>query len=208
MSSLAIEPIAKFKIAIVGDPGVGKTCIFARYSEGTFSDSGFSRSAAEATFTTTLTVDSEQVKLTIVDTGDQDKFKNVTASYYRGVNAFLLCFSLANRDSFEGITGYFKECNENAFGGNIKILVGTKLDLVDQRAVTDEDAKATLKKLGITTYMEISSKNNTNVDQLFVEVTRSLLKDKKVEDGLNDKILSPRPKSGQTDKKKRGCILI
>jgi len=124
--------LCNFKIIVLGDSGVGKTCLINRYVSGFYIDS----------YTATLGIDfkvkriereDDSLNLQIWDTAGQERFKTITRSYFQGCAGVLLLFSLTNIDSFKSIEKWISQLDDHVDKGLGKILVGTKVDSPDQR---------------------------------------------------------------------------
>lgn len=164
-----------FKTIIIGDSGVGKSCLLTRFTENHYNDK----------YTTTIGVDfkiktiiinGKLIKLQIWDTAGQERFRTITTSYYRGSHLIILCYDITDINTFENLETWIEEIKK--FGKNTAkvVLCGTKCDLRQQRAITKEEGQMYAKKHGFLFY-EISSKNNINIDDLFDESSKLLLKD-------------------------------
>ena len=111
----------------------------------------------------------------IYDTAGHERFRTITTSYYRGAHAIVIVFDVTERQSFEHVEKWLGEINKFAKENVLIFLVGNKIDLNDKRVVTFEEAKGISERYKIQ-YFETSAKNNTNVEQMFVESTEIYLK--------------------------------
>ena len=212
MSNIEIEDIKdiengtkkenfKFKILLVGDSGVGKTCLFNRFTDGSFNET---KATVGAGFTfKTYEVKNDIIIFEIWDTAGQERYKSVTSGYYKGSKGVLIVYDITKLDTFEKIEQWLSEVKEKA-GNEIKvILVGNKLDLEDRREVSlDQSAeKASILNCPL---METSALDNTNVEKAFKELLIEIYKDIKKSPELEggDKKLSG-GKSLDTEKKSK-----
>jgi Ras-related protein Rab-1A len=148
---------ACFKVIVIGNSGVGKTCIVRRYVDNLFSQS----------FITTIGIDfkiqkvirdDKHIKLQIWDTAGQERFRTITASYYRGCDAVVLVYDVTDRDSFESVSNWALSLSRHVDEKCIvKILVGNKMDNEKARKVTYSEGATLAKKMGIS-FFECSSK--------------------------------------------------
>ena len=212
MSNIEIEDIKdiengtkkenfKFKILLVGDSGVGKTCLFNRFTDGSFNET---KATVGAGFTfKTYEVKNDIIIFEIWDTAGQERYKSVTSGYYKGSKGVLIVYDITKLDTFEKIEQWLSEVKEKA-GNEIKVvLVGNKLDLEDRREVSlDQSAeKASILNCPL---METSALDNTNVEKAFKELLIEIYKDIKKSPELEggDKKLSG-GKSLETEKKSK-----
>ena len=116
-----------------------------------------------------IEIDNKKIKLQIWDTAGQERFRTITTSYYKGAHAILIVFDITEKDSFEHIKNWMADIDKFAKQGVLRILVGNKCDLENQRAVSKEEVNELSEKYGIK-YIETSAKDTINIDTLFVEV--------------------------------------
>ena len=122
---------------LLGDSGVGKSCIIIRYIENNFS-SNLMNSIGVDFKLKNIEIDSKKIKLQIWDTAGQERFKTITTSYYKGAHAILIVFDITDRDSFDHVRNWMADIDKFAKEGVLRILVGNKCDLIDKRQVTKE----------------------------------------------------------------------
>uniref|UniRef100_A0A0N5AUV5 Ras-related protein Rab-43 n=1 Tax=Syphacia muris TaxID=451379 RepID=A0A0N5AUV5_9BILA len=181
-----------FKIVLIGDMGVGKTCVVQRFKNGTFIERQGTTIGVDFTMKT-MVVDGKRVKLQIWDTGGQERFRTITQSYYRSANGIILCYDITCRQSFESLDRWIEDVTKFAAPNVAKVLIGirfsvfnsafkqnqssaTKSDLDDERVVSYEEGKAVAAMKGMCFFEETSSKNNLNVDNAFHELACELKK--------------------------------
>lgn len=121
-----------FKFLVVGDSGVGKSCLVERFSEGRFSKSFVPTIGVDFKIRSLNTTGGKKVKLQIWDTAGQERFRAITASYYRGGNAIVLCYDTTDRTTFENLRTWLKEIRSYARYDCRIMLVGTKTDLANR----------------------------------------------------------------------------
>jgi small GTP-binding protein len=155
-----------FKVVVIGDSGVGKSCLLIRFAEDKFSDEHVSTIGVDFT-NRTVDVGGDQVKLQLWDTAGQERFRTVTSTYYRGAQGIVVIFDVTERRSFESIQAWVADVDKWASQGTVKILVGNKTDLHDRRQVTTEEGEALAQSLRMT-YYETSARENYNVEEAFL----------------------------------------
>ncbi|CAI5447828.1 unnamed protein product [Caenorhabditis angaria] len=162
-----------FKIVLIGDMGVGKTCVVQRFRNGTFVDRQGTTIGVDFTMKT-LVVDGKRVKLQIWDTGGQERFRTITQSYYRSANGIVLCYDMTCKQSFSSLQRWIDDVSKFAAPNVVKLLIGTKCDLEDQRAVDRDEAEMLQRANGMFEMLETSAKGNVNVDNAFLELATIL----------------------------------
>eukprot|EP01125_Pyxidicula_operculata_P004641 TRINITY_DN1745_c0_g1_i1.p1 TRINITY_DN1745_c0_g1~~TRINITY_DN1745_c0_g1_i1.p1 ORF type:complete len:126 (-),score=14.32 TRINITY_DN1745_c0_g1_i1:115-492(-) len=108
------------------------------------------------------------------DTAGQERYRTIITSYYRGSQAILIVYDITNRVSFDNVTEWLNEIAKHASDDVLKILVGSKSDLDENRSVSYEEGQKFADSHGMPFY-EISSKMNTNIDEIFENATTQLL---------------------------------
>lgn len=160
-----------FKILLIGDSGVGKSCVLLRFADDTFSESHISTIGVDFKIRT-VELHNKIAKLQIWDTAGQERFRTITSSYYRGAHAMMIVYDVGDLQSFNNIKNWLLECDRYASESVIKILVGNKCD-TPKRAVSYEMGREFAESLGIQ-FVETSAKNGTNVEKAFMTITELL----------------------------------
>ena len=124
------ENIKDIKIIILGNSGVGKTCIINRYIFNQFNsdnDSTFGSSLSSKA----IKKDKIKYKLNIWDTTGQEKYQSITNLFIKGANAIILVYSIDSLSSFEGLNFWYESIKEHLQGNDyILFVVGSKSDLI------------------------------------------------------------------------------
>ena len=121
-----------------------------------------------------ITVKNKKIKLQIWDTAGQERFRTITTSYYKGAQAIIVVYDITDRDSFEHVKNWMADCDKFAKEGVLRILAGNKYDLNNIRKVGKDEAEELSNKYGIQ-YIEVSAKDNNNVEELFINTTEIFL---------------------------------
>ncbi|XP_017366542.1 ras-related protein Rab-26 isoform X2 [Cebus imitator] len=140
-----------FKVMLVGDSGVGKTCLLVRFKDGAFLAGTFISTVGIDFRNKVLDVDGVKVKLQMWDTAGQERFRSVTHAYYRDAHALLLLYDVTNKASFDNI----------------------QVDSAHERVVKREDGEKLAKEYGLP-FMETSAKTGLNVDLAFTAMAKEL----------------------------------
>jgi len=165
-----------FKLVLIGDSGVGKSCLLLRFADDNFTDSYISTIGVDFRFRT-ITIDKKTVKLQIWDTAGQERFRTITSAYYRGADGIIMVYDVTSMESFDHVEEWLNEVERHANESTSKLLVGNKADLVDEKQVTEEQAQRFADKLGIS-FLETSAKTSTNVDAAFHTMAQELIKNR------------------------------
>jgi len=171
-SAVAADYDLLYKLLIIGDSGVGKSCLLLRFSDDIFTDSFISTIGVDFKIRT-LEINGQKVKLQIWDTAGQERFRTITSSYYRGAHGIIVVYDVTNQKSYDDIEKWLKEIDTFAGQHVQKLLVGNKCDLVNDRVIPVEQGKALADKLGIP-FIETSAKSATNVDAAFEQMAADI----------------------------------
>ncbi|XP_070185263.1 ras-related protein Rab-26-like isoform X3 [Littorina saxatilis] len=129
------------KVMLIGDSGVGKTCLLVRFKDGTFLSGSFISTVGIDFRNKVVEVDGAKVKLQIWDTAGQERFRSITRAYYRDANALLLLYDVTNKASFDNIRAWLAEINEYAQEDVVIMLLGNKCDSAAERVIRKEDGE-------------------------------------------------------------------
>ncbi|KMT01694.1 hypothetical protein BVRB_9g211500 [Beta vulgaris subsp. vulgaris] len=163
-----------FKLLLIGDSGVGKSCLLLRFADDSYLDSYISTIGVDFKIRT-VDQDGKTIKLQIWDTAGQERFRTITSSYYRGAHGIIVVYDITDQESFNNVKQWLSEIDRYASNNVNKLLVGNKSDLTANRAVSYETAKAYADEIGIP-FLETSAKDATNVEQAFLTMTEDIKK--------------------------------
>ena len=120
-------------------------------------------------------VEDKVFRLQIWDTIGQENFRSITKIFYRNTHAVILCYSIGDRQSFEHLESWLKEIRTQCPPDVAIYLTGCKKDLPEgQRAVSKEKALAYKSEFELSYFSETSAKENSNIEQLFVDISKFL----------------------------------
>ncbi|KAI8077819.1 ras family-domain-containing protein [Halteromyces radiatus] len=162
------------KLLLIGDSGVGKSCLLLRFSDDSFTPSFITTIGIDFKIRT-IELDGKRIKLQIWDTAGQERFRTITTAYYRGAMGILLVYDVTDERSFGNVRNWFSNIEQHANEGVNKILIGNKCDMEDKRVVTKEQGEALANELGIQ-FMETSAKANIGVEEAFFDLARDIKK--------------------------------
>jgi len=154
-----------FKLLLIGDSGVGKSCLLLRFADDTYTQSYISTIGVDFKIRT-IDLDGKTVKLQIWDTAGQERFRTITSSYYRGAHGIIIVYDVTDRESFNNVKHWIQEIEKYAADGVKKLLVGNKCDLASKKVVSYDEAKELADSYQIN-FMETSAKNSHNVEDTF-----------------------------------------
>ncbi|KAK9452904.1 ras family-domain-containing protein [Dipodascopsis uninucleata] len=160
------------KLLLIGDSGVGKSCLLLRFSEDSFTPSFITTIGIDFKIRT-IDLDGKRIKMQIWDTAGQERFRTITTAYYRGAMGILLVYDVTDEKSFNNIRNWFSNVEQHASEGVNKLLIGNKCDWEEKRAVSAEQGKALANELGIP-FIEASAKANINVEEAFISLARQI----------------------------------
>lgn len=168
-----IRPDYIFKILVVGNSSSGKTSILNRFIDDNFNQSHISTIAVDLKIKN-LEFNNKNIKLQIWDLAGQERFKIITSSYYKEINAIIIVFDVTNKNSYDSIKNWIDSINMFAPKNINLILVGNKIDLNNIRVIDKIDAEYMALDLD-SIYIETSAKDNINIDKLFNIICTLLL---------------------------------
>jgi len=161
------------KLLLIGDSGVGKSCLLLRFSDDSFTTSFITTIGIDFKIKT-IELDGKRIKLQIWDTAGQERFRTITTAYYRGAMGILLVYDVTDEQSFQNIRNWIRNIEQHAADNVDKILVGNKCDMQD-KVVEKTKGQALADEYGIK-FFETSAKTNTNVVEAFTSIAKDIKK--------------------------------
>ena len=155
----------KFKMIVVGDQNTGKSCIINRYANNIFQEN-YQATIGLDFQTKIVTINNQDVHLTLYDTAGQEKFRSLIPLYIREAQIILIVYDVTNKESFESIPRWFSDILNVKNDEAVFVLIGNKIDLTDNRKVTYDEGKKLANEKNII-FEELSAKNGTNFNELF-----------------------------------------
>jgi len=192
-----------FKLLLIGDSGVGKSCLLLRFADDTYTESYISTIGVDFKIRT-IELDGKTIKLQIWDTAGQERFRTITSSYYRGAHGIIVVYDVTDEESFNNVKTWLNEINRYANENVNKLLVGNKSDLTSKKVVDHATAKAFADEIGIP-FLETSAKSAENVEQAFMRMAQEIKKQMASQPAMN-KPNTVRPGEGRAlPSGKSGC---
>ena len=183
-STLNISYDFLFKVSLIGDAATGKTSIITRFIDDVFKEETSTTIGVDFKIVSLDLGENTYAKMQIWDTCGSERFKSITASFLKSCSAFILVFDLNRKNTFKSIENWIKIINENT-KPKFLILIGNKCDLI--RDVNKDEIISFCEKNKLN-YIEISVKENKNVEKIFKEVAYQLYKDIKIKKSENKNV--------------------
>ena len=170
-----ISPKTDFtlKFIIVGNAAVGKSNISYRFSKGLFAEEYKATVGMDFAFKN-ITVRDKNIRIQIWDTAGQECFKSISRGYYKSSVCGLIVYDITSRESFNNVSTWVEECQNNGPRTITLVLVGNKSDLEENRVVKYEEGEELANRYNMKFY-ETSAFNGNNVDKLFYDTTEIIL---------------------------------
>ncbi|KAI3992157.1 hypothetical protein MKX01_015048 [Papaver californicum] len=171
-----------FKYIIIGDTGVGKSCLLLQFTDKRY------QPVHDITIgvdfgARMITIDNKPIKLQIWDTAGQESFRSITGFYYRGAAGALLVYDITRRETFDHLASWLEFVRQHVNANMTIMLIGNKGDLAHRRAVSTEEGEKFARENGLI-FMEASAKTAQNVEEAFISTAAVIYK--KTRDGVFD----------------------
>ena len=190
-----------YKVLLLGDSTVGKTCFLLRYCDKTFQEAHLSTIGLDYRLKSMILQSGKNIKLQIWDTAGQDRFRAITKNYYKGANGIILIYDVTNLQSYENVKNWINQIKEEANPNVVVYLAGNKIDVEDKdRAVKTEEGQKIADDYNLPFY-ETSAKNGINVNKVFENIVEKI-------DEVYSKFEVPKGEAKNklfTGKTKKGC---
>lgn len=167
------------KYIIIGDTGVGKSCLLQQFIDNKFM-AVLAHTIAIEFASKIIRVGDQKVKLQIWDTAGQERFRSVTRSYYRNTAIALLVYDVTRRNTFTDIITWLEDARNSCGPQTVLILVGNKADLEEKRQVSKEEGSKFAAENGLM-FAEASAKSSTMTEEIFQSTAKEVLR--RVESG-------------------------
>ena len=176
-----------FKLLLIGDSGVGKSCLLLRFADNTYNSDYISTIGVDFKIKTIKLDNDKIVKLQIWDTAGQERFRTITSSYYRGAQGIIIVYDVTDLESFNNLDNWLQEIDKFGTNGVTKLIVGNKNDLTDKKQVTLEMAQEFAKEKGGLTVLETSALSSENVEQAFLTMAKEIKENSVKTEQLSEK---------------------
>eukprot|EP01017_Pseudomicrothorax_dubius_P033925 TRINITY_DN4597_c0_g1_i1.p1 TRINITY_DN4597_c0_g1~~TRINITY_DN4597_c0_g1_i1.p1 ORF type:complete len:225 (+),score=41.88 TRINITY_DN4597_c0_g1_i1:20-694(+) len=204
---------ASYKIVLAGDPAVGKTSIFQQLSRGIVNRS--TNSTIGVDFSTKIfnLRSGAKVKAQLWDTAGQEKYRGIAATHYRKAKGALLVYDITRKQTYDYLTQWLEEIRNNADESAVILLVGNKVDLVEQnpssRQVRIDEAQKFAKEFKLH-FKEMSAFRQDDVVPIFENLLETIHKSQKLppvspSSAMSDAVVLARPVKLQEVKAETKC---
>eukprot|EP00483_Globobulimina_turgida_P000214 UN00214 len=174
------------KMVLVGDSGVGKSCLLKRFASNDWDPKFISTIGVDFEIMTLSLLD-KQIRLQIWDTAGQERFHNITTSYYRGAHCIMIVYDVTSHDSFNNVRKWIEAVRTYANQDVAILIVGNKCDLKNKREIKWDQSLQYTQSIGCE-LIETSAKTNVNVEKSFKQLAQNGVKvvlNKKEKDKIN-----------------------
>ena len=160
------EEVEKIKIVLIGDAGVGKSCIISTYFGNEFNEN-MPPSLGVSSLGKHIKIGDKKVLLSLWDTAGQEIFHSLIKNFYKDTCVICLVYDITKKNSFYNLKSeWYKDIQKNGRKNVILAVVGNKCDLFKSKEVDEEDAREFAEKIGAI-FMLTSAKNNASINELF-----------------------------------------
>ena len=169
-------PETSVKLLMIGDSGVGKSCLLTRFATD-------NKQVKIESHMPTIGIDFKikrvwldgiQIKLQIWDTAGQERFRTMTTSYYRGSQGILLVYDITDKKSFLAIRSWVAQIKQHSDENVNMILIGNKCDKGDERNVTFTEGENLAREFKIK-FFETSASDDIHVEDAFMNLAADVV---------------------------------
>ena len=181
-----------YKVVLIGESGVGKTCIMAQFISNKF-DPNTITSATAQFFIKNIEIDGKILTFHFWDTAGQEKFRSLAKIFYKDAHVVILVYSITNSDSFKIMKDYWYD-QVVTYGKKdvIYAIAANKSDSYEERQVSDDEGEEFAKKIGAI-FVSTSAKNDVGISELFDEIGQKILNKNNFNFFSRKKIDKPKP---------------
>ena len=163
-----------FKILMLGDSEVGKSCFLMRYSDNVFVENYITTIGLDYKLKSIKLDSGKVIKVQLWDTAGQDKYRTIAKNYYKGSHGILLLYDVTKLSSFENIREWIQDIRQEVSEKAIIFLIGNKIDLEEKRKITKEKGEELAEEYKIP-FFEASAKSGENVDEVFKALYQKII---------------------------------
>ncbi len=162
-----------YKVLLLGDSTVGKTCFLMKYTDKTFQDIHMATIGLDYRLKSMKLKSGKNIKLQIWDTAGQDRFRAITKNYYKGSHGIILIYDVTNVQTFENVKQWVSQIREEASANVIIYIAGNKIDMEEERKVNKEEGEKLAEELGFP-FVETSAKSGININETFEDLVERI----------------------------------
>jgi small GTP-binding protein len=165
-----------FKLIVIGDSGVGKSCLTNNAVKNIFDDA-YNATVGFEFFTFNVKINGKIIKLQIWDTCGQELYRSLITNFYRNSSLAIMVYAINSKESFENIEMWLRELRTHSNPDAKVFLIGNKIDLENQRQVEKEKGEQFCKENKLNLFMESSAKTGVNAQNIFIQAAKTLYDD-------------------------------
>ena len=165
-----------FKMIVVGDAGVGKSCLTSKASKGIFEET-YAATIGFEFLAFNVKINDKVVKLQIWDTCGQEIYKSLISNFYRNSSLAVLVYAIDNKESFTHVENWLNDLKSQASEDVRIFLVGNKADLEEERKIMREQGEKYKLDQHLDYFMETSAKTGQNARNVLIEAAKMLYND-------------------------------
>jgi len=162
-----------YKILLLGDSEVGKSCFLMRYSDNVFVENYISTIGLDYKLKFVQLDSGETIKVQLWDTAGQDRYRTIAKNYYKGSHGILLLYDITKEKSFGNIREWIKTIKEEVYDNTIIFIIGNKIDKTEERVISTEQGKNLAEEYKLP-FFEASAKSGENVDEIFKSLYKKI----------------------------------
>ena len=162
-----------YKVLLLGDSTVGKTCFLIKYTDKTFQDVHMATIGLDYRLKNMTLKSGKNVKLQIWDTAGQDRFRAITKNYYKGANGIILIYDVTNPQTFDNVKSWISQIREEASPNVLIYIAGNKIDIEGERKIQKEAGQKLADEFGFP-FVETSAKNGININETFEDLVEKI----------------------------------
>ena len=164
-----------YKVVLLGESGVGKTCIIAQFTSGTFDANTVTSLTAQFIRKTMEFADDKRIIFDIWDTAGQEKYRSLAKIFYKDAKAIVLVYDITSKDSFVQMKEYWYEQIKQQGNKDVIIAVAAnKGDLYEKRVISNEEGEEFAKQIGAI-FATTSAKDDSGILELFQNLGRKIM---------------------------------
>ena len=162
-----------YKVLLLGDSTVGKTCFLMRYTDKSFQEAHMSTIGLDYRLKNMQLKNGKNIKLQIWDTAGQDRFRAITKNYYKGAHGILLIYDITSIQTYENVKNWIAQIREEASPHIVIYIIGNKIDMVEERKIKTEEGQKLANEFHLQFY-ETSAKTGENVNETFESLVNKI----------------------------------
>ena len=162
-----------YKVLLLGDTTVGKTCFLMKYTDKTFQDVHISTIGLDYRLKSMVLKNGKNIKLQIWDTAGQDRFRAITKNYYKGANGIILIYDVTNPKTYDNVKNWVTQIREEASPNVVVYLCGNKIDMKEDRKVNEEEGKKMAEEFGFP-FNETSAREGIKINETFEDLVERI----------------------------------